>query len=246
MTSLSKINGTYCAENRWLFDILRKEWGFDGLVMTDWFGLDDRVKSAEAGLDLEMPGTDGKSTAYMVEQWKQGRLDEHVIRERAECIIRNARKWKIPKTKKTEEERELILKENHEKVCAAAEEAIVLLKNKEDILPLQQGRKLAVIGEYAREPLFQAEGSGKVEGAGKEDAWECAEKWNGADNTPFAMGYRRNNAGSEAEQQKLRDEAVKTAADADAVLFFLAMDFGFEGEGNDRVQYELPEYQVAL
>ena len=138
----------------------------------------------------------------MVEQWKQGRLDEHVIRERAECIIRNARKWKIPKTKKTEEERELILKENHEKVCAAAEEAIVLLKNKEDILPLQQGRKLAVIGEYAREPLFQAEGSGKVEGAGKEDAWECAEKWNGADNTPFAMGYRRNNAGSEAEQQK--------------------------------------------
>ena len=60
------------------------------------------------------------------------------------------------------------------------------------------------------------------------------------------MGYRRNNAGSEAEQQKLRDEAVKTAADADAVLFFLAMDFGFEGEGNDRVQYELPEYQVAL
>ena len=246
MTSLSKINGTYCAENRWLFDILRKEWGFDGLVMTDWFGLDDRVKSAEAGLDLEMPGTDGKSTAYMVEQWKQGRLDEHVIRERAECIIRNARKWKIPKTKKTEEERELLLKENHEKVCAAAEEAIVLLKNKEDILPLQQGRKLAVIGEYAREPLFQAEGSGKVEGAGKEDAWECAEKWNGADNTPFAMGYRRNNAGSEAEQQKLRDEAVKTAADADAVLFFLAMDFGFEGEGNDRVQYELPEYQVAL
>lgn len=246
MTSLSKINGTYCAENRWLFDVLRKEWGFDGLVMTDWFGLDDRVKSAEAGLDLEMPGTDGKSTAYMVEQWKQGRLDEHVIRERAECIIRNARKWKIPKTKKTEEERELILKENHEKVCAAAEEAIVLLKNKEDILPLQQGRKLAVIGEYAREPLFQAEGSGKVEGAGKEDAWECAEKWNGADNTPFAMGYRRNNAGSEAEQQKLRDEAVKTAADADAVLFFLAMDFGFEGEGNDRVQYELPEYQVAL
>ena len=109
------------------------------------------------------------------------------------------------KRKKTEEERELILKENHEKVCAAAEEAIVLLKNKEDILPLQQGRKLAVIGEYAREPLFQAEGSGKVEGAGKEDAWECAEKWNGADNTPFAMGYRRNNAGSEAEQQKLRD-----------------------------------------
>lgn len=72
-----------------------------------------------------------------------------------------------------------------------------------------------------REPLFQAEGSGKVEGAGKEDAWECAEKWNGADNTPFAMGYRRNNAGSEAEQQKLRDEAVKTAADADAVLFSL-------------------------
>lgn len=68
--------------------------------MTDWFGLDDRVKSAEAGLDLEMPGTDGKSTAYMVEQWKQGRLDEHVIRERAECIIRNARKWKIPKTKR--------------------------------------------------------------------------------------------------------------------------------------------------
>lgn len=66
----------------------------------------------------------------MVEQWKQGRLDEHVIRERAECIIRNARKWKIPKTKKTEEERELILKENHEKVCAAAEEAIVLLKIK--------------------------------------------------------------------------------------------------------------------
>ena len=60
------------------------------------------------------------------------------------------------------------------------------------------------------------------------------------------MGYRRNNAGSEAEQQKLRDEAVKTAADADAVLFFLAMDFGFEGEGNDRVQYELPEYQVLF
>ena len=77
--------------------------------------------------------------------------------------------------KNTEEERELLLKENHEKVCAAAEEAIVLLKNKEDILPLQQGRKLAVIGEYAREPLFQAEGSGKVEGAGKEDRG-CREK----------------------------------------------------------------------
>mgnify|MGYP000603433447 CR=1 FL=1 len=115
------------------------------------------------------------------------------------------------------------------KVCAAAEEAIVLLKNKEDILPLQQGRKLAVIGEYAREPLFQAEGSGKRRTEQEnEGRLECAEKWNGADNTPFAMGYRRNNAGSEAEQQKLRDEAVKTAADADAVLFFLAMDFGLK------------------
>lgn len=246
MTSLSKINGTYCAENRWLFDILRKEWGFDGLVMTDWFGLDDRVKSAEVGLDLEMPGTDGKSTAYMVEQWKQGRLDESVIRERVECVMRNARKWKISKTERTEKEREQLLKENHEKVCAVAEEAIVLLKNKDNMLPLQAGRKLAIIGEYAREPLFQAEGSGKVESAEKEDTWACAARWNGTEDTVFAMGYRKNNEGSEEEQQMLRKEAVKAVADAENVLFFLAMDFGLEGEGNDRVQYELPEYQVSL
>ena len=94
MGAYNRYKNQYCCHNQYLLnDILRKEWGFDGLVMTDWFGLDDRVKSAEAGLDLEMPGTDGKSNAYMVEQWKQGRLAEHVIHERAECIIRNARKW---------------------------------------------------------------------------------------------------------------------------------------------------------
>lgn len=246
MTSLSRINGTYCAENQWLLNILRKEWNFDGIVMTDWFGLDDRVKSAEAGLDLEMPGTDGKSTAYMKEQWKRGTLKEEVIRERAECIIRNARKWKLSSKPKTEQELDELLKENHEKVCRAAEESIVLLQNKNDVLPMKRGSKLAVIGIYGKQPLFRAEGSGKVETKWKEDAWKHLEHWNGTENTVFAEGYKKDHAGREEEQRCMREEAIEAAKKAENVIFFMGMDASLEGEGNDRAQYEFPEYQVSL
>lgn len=246
MTSLSKINGTYCAENSWLLDILRKEWKFDGIVMTDWFGLDDRVKSVEAGLDLEMPGTEGRSTQYLVGEWKKGRLSEENIRKRAECMIRNVRKWKYKGPGKTDEERKKLLEENHRKVCQAAEESIVLLKNEKNILPLEKGKKLAVIGAYAAEPLFQAEGSGKVECAFSENAVENLKYWNGEKNTVFASGYRKNNDCSQKANEELKKEAIKAAEMAETVLFFLGMDSKLEGEGNDRKQYEFPEYQTSL
>ena len=246
MTSLSKINGTYCAENPWLLDILRKEWGFDGIVMTDWFGLDDRAAAFNAGLNLEMPSTGGESVRILKQALKDGKISEETIRERAENMAKMALKLTKEKTVSYIEP-EKMFASHKEEVWKAATESVVLLKNAQEILPLKAGQKIAVVGAYAEEPLFQTEGSGKVNATESISAVKEIARWNGCENTFFAKGYEKNDAlDSPADREKMIQEAVETAKRADRIIVFLAVDSCLEGEGQDRKEYGLPEYQIDV
>ena len=242
MTSLSKINGVYGAENPWLLTkVLRDEWHFDGIVMTDWLGLDDRAASYEAGLDLEMPGMNGANVDIERKAILEGKMSMQCAEQHAERIADlAARLHRRPKVSVDDS----IFEEHHRRITKIAEESIVLLKNSRDILPLAPGKKIAVIGEYAEHPLYQAKGSGKVESGFHESALEHIRECNEEGKTTYAKGYCIG--GGDPNGKSLEDEAVRLAADSDVVIFFLATDNSLENEGLDRKIYDLPEYQTTL
>lgn len=245
MTSLSKINGTYCSENRWLLtDVLRNEWKYDGIVMTDWMGVDNRTAAICAGLDLEMPGTNGRSADLVTKALAAGELSQEDVSARAENMVKASARLRKEHTIKPDKT-ELFLT-NHAKVTKAAEESIVLLKNRDGILPFGKGGNIAVIGYYAQHPLFQAEGSGKVNASFSENAFGQIMQNNGDGNVSFAKGYEKNNEAGELERKRMTEEAVDAAKEADKVVLFLATDSCLEGEGKDRKQFTLPDYQISL
>ena len=165
MTSYNKVNGVYANENPHLYDILRREWGFDGMAVTDWGGSNDFVEGVRAGMNLEMPAAGDDSPCQLLQAVKNGKISEEIIDQRVEELL-NLVLTEKPKAKPVEP------KAQHEAARKAAEKCIVMLKNEDNILPLQHSAKVAVIGDFAAHPRYQGAGSSMVNARQVDDTLE--------------------------------------------------------------------------
>ncbi|MGW5320956.1 glycoside hydrolase family 3 C-terminal domain-containing protein [Rhodococcus pyridinivorans] len=238
MCSYNRINGVYSSRNPWLLtDVLRGEWGFEGLVVSDWGAVDDRVASLAAGLDLEMPSTGGRTDAEIVAAVRAGTVDESVLDTAAARVIELVQKAVAASDPRATFDADA----HHALAREVAGQSIVLLRNENDLLPLATDANIAVIGELARTPRYQGAGSSRIEPTRLDNALDEIRSLSGRD-VPFAAGYALDGSDS----AELVDEAVKRAADADIAVVFLGVPAELESEGFDRDDLELPQRQTAL
>jgi beta-glucosidase len=245
MCSYNRVNGTYASQHRWLLTtVLRERWGFDGLVVSDWGAVADRVAALEAGLDLEMPPNLGVSDVQIAAAISAGTLDERVLDTAVARVLTLVRR-----SLAAGDDVETDLDAHHGVARTAAQECAVLLKNDDDLLPLQPepGAHVAVIGEFARTPRYQGAGSSQVNPTRLDSALEAmrAAVPDGV-RVSFAAGFATGPAANGPDDAALAEEAVALAAEADTVLLFLGLPAGAESEGFDRRHMDLPADQVAL
>lgn len=238
MTALNKVNGDYCSENRTLLqDILRDEWGYEGFVMSDWNGVNDRAKALAAGLDLEMPCSHGVGEERIRQGLADGTVTEKEVDEsccRILCAVLQSEANRDPDATWNEPA-------HHDFVRQLAEQCVILLKNEGNILPLSAGTKIAVLGEFATEPRFQMDGSALVNPTRHDVPLEkIKEKAEGQ--VLYGKGCSRD----PAEQAALLAEAGRLAAEADVALVFAGLPAGVEAEGKDRKDMKIPAYHDEL
>ncbi|MFB4304533.1 glycoside hydrolase family 3 C-terminal domain-containing protein [Actinomadura sp. GTD37] len=234
MSSYNKINGVSASENHWLLTrVLRDEWGFDGLVVSDWGAVDDRVAALAAGLDLEMPPT--RTDQEIVDAVRAGRLDEAAVTRSAARVAELARR-----AAGAERFADWDAGAHHDLAREAARGSAVLLKNEHGVLPLSPSARVAVLGEPARTPRYQGFGSSHVVPTRLDSAWDALK--DAGPGFGFAAGYRLDGAVDEP----LEREAVELAAGADVAVLFLGLPGEAESEGFDRTSIDLPGTQVAL
>lgn len=248
MCSYNRINGVYSCENDWLLNkVLRDEWGFEGLVMTDWGAMDERVPSLKAGLDLEMPDCHGETDKLIVKAVQSGELEESVLDTAVERILTmvdkylTARKDIDPASMvhplPSSAERGYDVAAHHALARTTAEQSAVLLKN-EDILPLQKNKKIAFIGEFAKVPRIQGGGSSHINNTSIESALDAA-----GDSVSYAQGFHID---EETTDETLLQEAITLAKESDVAVIFAGLPDSFESEGFDRTHLNMPANQNEL
>ena len=236
MNSYNRVNGEYVGEDKkYLTDVLRGEWGFDGVVVSDWGAVNDRVKGLEAGCDLEMPGTGGVNDALIVEAVKNGTLDEKNVDQAVERILTILYRFLDNRQQETFDH-----DRDHEIARQAEEESIVLLKNEDSILPIRKGAKVAVIGKYAKAPRYQGGGSSHVNSSRVSAALDSLAQFT---DITFAEGFRDD---KDETDEAMLTEAVQAASAADIAVIFAGLPDAFESEGYDRKHMRMPDCQNAL
>jgi beta-glucosidase len=243
MCAYNRLNGTYCSEHYWLLtEVLRGEWGFEGLVVSDWGAVHDRVAALRGGLDLEMPPNLGYSDAAIVEAVRNGSLEESILDETVSRVLRLVDRSQPGLA----EGASFDFDDHHALARRAAHESAVLLKNAGDVLPLQpeEGSTVAVIGEFARTPRFQGAGSSQVNPTRIDVALDELESaLSGRAEVRFAAGF---GIGTTENDGHLLQEAVELARGADHVVVFLGLPGEDESEGFDRTHIDLPANQLVL
>ncbi len=236
MCSYNRINGVYAAQNKkYLTDVLRGEWGFDGYVVSDWGAVNERVADLEAGLDLEMPSSAGLNDRQIVAAVKNGSLKEEVVDRAVERILNIVYRFEENRDKTAVFDRD----KDHETARKVAEETIVLLKN-EDILPLSEDKKVAFIGKYAKKPRYQGGGSSHINSHKVTSALDAAQ---GNPNITYAQGFDDD---KDETDEALLAEAVEAAKKADVAVVFAGLPDAFESEGFDRSHMSMPACQNQL
>ena len=237
MTSYNRVNGIYAHEHPHLLrEILYGEWEFDGMVVSDWGGNNDRVESVRQGGTLEMPSSNGQTDRHIVKAVREGRLDEAILDEQVDRLLELILTTKAHITGKTYDR-----DAHHAAAAGVAEKSAVLLKNEGNVLPLSKTQKVAVIGDFSGNPRYQGAGSSKINPT-KLDCGLDALKAIGANVTGFAPGFRR---GGKMDSMLIR-QACKLAEGAETVLLWLGLDEGGEAEGVDRSDMKLPDNQISL
>ena len=239
MCSYNKVNGTYAAEHKQLLDdILVREWGFEGIVVTDWGANNDRIEGVKNGQHLEMPSSGDMNTKKIIAAVENGQLtmaelDKSVARV-LELILKSQTSLKSGNIQAD-------LKAHHELAARIAEETCVLLKN-DGLLPVAVGKKVAVIGALANNTRYQGAGSSKINPFKLEQPLDEIKKQFGPDNVTYTAGYHLNDAEDSAEITK----AVELAKQADVVFLFAGLTPKYESEGFDRQHLNLPPVQRDL
>ncbi|MBM6979943.1 MAG: glycoside hydrolase family 3 C-terminal domain-containing protein [Actinomyces succiniciruminis] len=241
MSSYNRVNGTYANEHpQLLTDILRREWGFTGLVVSDWGGSNDAAAAAAAGSSLEMPAPGLHSAREVVAAVEEGRISREAVYARAAEVIAMA--TSAPSARTAPEDRPTFDVDAHHALARrVAEESIVLLRNQDGILPLAPGTRVAVIGDMASTPRYQGSGSSQINPTRMETTLEEI-AGTGLELVGYAQGYDRQGKPDHA----LLDEAVALAGRAEVVLAYIGLDELSESEGLDRPHMRLPQAQTRL
>nr|MBA3527845.1 glycoside hydrolase family 3 protein [Propionibacteriaceae bacterium] len=243
MCAYNRVNGTYASEHHWLLtEVLREEWGFDGVVVSDWGAVHDRVASLQGGLDLEMPPKLGVSDAAIVEAVNEGELELTVL----DGAVRRMLRLVDAVQPALAEGATFDVDEHHGLARRAAHESAVLLKNDGSVLPLQagQGSSVAVIGEFAQTPRYQGAGSSQVNPTRLDVPLDELKAGMGVGvEVRFASGFGIGTTDGDAHKLA---EAVEAARGADHVLLFLGLPAAAESEGFDRTDMDLPANQINL
>ncbi|MGY1743017.1 MULTISPECIES: glycoside hydrolase family 3 C-terminal domain-containing protein [unclassified Blastococcus] len=238
MAAYNKVNGVYATEDRWLLtDVLRGEWGFDGVVVSDWGAVADRVSAVAAGLDLTMPGPDGDGDAALVMAVDEGRLDAAALQRAGRAVAGLAGRVAANRRPHAVFDADA----HHELARRAAARCVVLLKNDGAVLPLAPGARVAVIGEFAELPRYQGGGSSHVNPTRLDVPLE--ELRARLDDVAFARGFTTVGSG---DADALRAEAVDAARAASVAVLFVGLAAAQESEGFDRDDVELPADQIKL
>ncbi len=258
MCAYNKVNGTYASEHRWLLtEVLRGEWGFDGLVMSDWGAVHDRVAALAAGLDLEMPPHLGVSDRAIVDAVADGSLPEQVLDTAVARVLAlverasgsgpatadiNAADTDAADTDAVD------TAAHHALARRAAADSVVLLRNDQGLLPLVDapGLRVAVVGEFARTPRFQGAGSSQVNPTRVDSAFDGLLAALPSSTVRFAPGFRPGGGPADPDAADLAATALGVAADSDVVLAFLGLPPEAESEGFDRTHIDLPAVQLRL
>ncbi|MGK5683857.1 glycoside hydrolase family 3 C-terminal domain-containing protein [Actinoplanes sp. URMC 104] len=236
MCAYNKVNGTSCSENTWLLTtVLREEWGYSGLVVSDWGAVYHRVAALLAGLDLEMPPALGRSPQAVVAAVEAGKVPAEVLDARVRTVLELVAKG-MPVLELDES---FDADEHHALAREAAGESIVLLRN-DGVLPLAADARIAVVGEFARTPRFQGTGSSQVNPTRVDALLDELRAVHGE--VPFAAGY---GIGSTADDSALRAEAERVAGAADTVVMVIGLPAADESEGFDRTHLDLPANQLS-
>ncbi|MDR3578056.1 MAG: glycoside hydrolase family 3 C-terminal domain-containing protein [Anaerolineaceae bacterium] len=237
MCSYNKLNGTFASENvNLLSEILKNEWGFEGLVVSDWGAVHDRVTSLKGGLDLEMPGPQAHRVNAVVEAVRSGKLDEAILDESVRRILNIVFKAKLTPKNGTFD-----VDAHHELACKLASEGMVLLKNN-GLLPLKGHKHIAVIGHSAQAAHFQGGGSSHIHPTKVAVPFEELKALAAGAELSYSDGYPSD----DSFRQDLIDEAAVIARNSEVVVLYIALPSYIESEGYDRADLNLTRQQVAL
>ena len=239
MSAYNEVNGTYANENKHLLkDILRDDWGFDGIVITDWGASNDHALGVAAGSNLEMPNPGLDSARELIAAVESGKISMEDVDKRVDELL-DAVMTLSANAKNRKEEFD---KNAHHAVARkAAAESTILLKNEENILPLKPGTKVAVIGDFAFVPRYQGAGSSLVNPTKVETISELIGNYD-LQVVGMSRGYSR---GGE-EDAATKKEALDLASRADVVLFCFGLNEDSESEGMDRTHLRIPQNQITL
>lgn len=241
MCGYQKINGVHCSENKWLInDILRNTFNFNGLVMTDWGATKNRVNGIKAGIDLDMPGGIIHNKNEIIDAINNNKLDINDLNKAVENVLNLVFSFN-QQTINNDINLETIFKENEKIALDIALDSAVLLKNENNILPLNDKERFLVVGELFEKMRYQGAGSSCLN---PYNLISCKKAFDEANiNYHYLKGYKEID---DKINQELENEVLKQIENYDKVIFFGGLTELFESEGYDRVDLKLPNNQLSL
>ena len=240
MNSYNRLNGTYAAENKWLLtDVLRGDFGYEGVVITDWGAENERVPGLIAGQEIEMPTSTGIGTKLIIDAVNNGELDEAILDAACDKIIELTKKAEPMLGKSYTYDSD----EHHNLAREIAGQCMVLMKNDNNVLPLKKDAKIALIGEMAHTPRYQGAGSSLINPIKLDNAYATMKEM-GVDFT-FSKGYELKKCKAKKSMELIL-EAKERARNADVAVVFIGLTDEYETEGADRHHLSIPPMHITL